>query len=334
MLLSIIIPMFNSSNYLDDLFQSLEGNYNPQVEIILVDDGSMDDTLIRCKNASFDKPWMKVYHNSNHGVSYSRNYGLKKASGDYVMFVDSDDIFEKDWYPKVLDSVSLNTNSDLIVFSKDIQTCNPDKNEMAKAIIGLDNSFSKGYLSTPWSKLFKRTVLIENEILFSENIIHGEDALFNLRVVLASKRISIIQKSIYRYRINASSVTHNYDCRFLDSNQNYLIELFNILNEHFCESDSIVFDCMNYSFIKSIYIFVGKISRLKFSSERRTAVHDFYSRDFYKTCLKQCKVNGNMSKKHSVIYHIVKLGYMKELVTLIVWLRRKDNQQKEKWIIV
>ena len=92
---SIIIPIYNSEKYLNACLESICNQTYKKLDIILVDDGSTDASAIICEKFKRQDQRIRVFNNSNHGVSYSRNYGLKKAYGNYIIFVDSDDICQK-----------------------------------------------------------------------------------------------------------------------------------------------------------------------------------------------------------------------------------------------
>ena len=112
--LSIIIPVYNAEKYLEQCLTSIYNEYNDAIEVILIDDGSTDGSS-RIYNNFRDKN-LKIYKNTNHGVSYSRNYALTKAKGKYIMFIDADDYLKEKWFDKI--HSYLDSQKDLIIFSK------------------------------------------------------------------------------------------------------------------------------------------------------------------------------------------------------------------------
>ena len=116
MKLSIIIPTYNSATYIKQCLDSIYKNalnIIDSFEVIVVNDGSTDNTSDILNQYQFQN--LKIYTNSNHGVSYSRNYGIGKASGKYIMFVDSDDLLIENWFNII--NKYLDNNIDFLLFT-------------------------------------------------------------------------------------------------------------------------------------------------------------------------------------------------------------------------
>ena len=224
--LSIIIPVYNNEKYIESCIKSIltsEVDKN-KVEIIVVDDGSTDNSRLICDkyvNENF-----KIYSNSNHGVSYSRNFGISVSSGEFIMFVDSDDELSSDWYGKA--SKYFDSEDDIIVFSKDINRIPGEKKEVLDNIVGIDNFI--GYLSSPWSKFYRRTFLEKKGIKFYEDVINGEDMLFNVKCFLETDKYTFVRSSIYKYRIHATSSTKKFDVNFIKYDLNFQKKLLETLS--------------------------------------------------------------------------------------------------------
>ena len=95
-LISIIVPVYNSEKYLEKCISSILNQTYKNIEIIIVDDGSKDKSVEICDNFSKNNKNIKVFHKKNEGVSIARNYGISKAKGDYILFIDSDDTIAKE----------------------------------------------------------------------------------------------------------------------------------------------------------------------------------------------------------------------------------------------
>ena len=120
MKLSIIIPVFNAEKYIEKCLKSIITNVAEteiEVELIIVNDGSTDGTSELLQRIEYKN--MKIFHNQNHGVSYSRNFGIEQATGDYIMFVDSDDILKSEWIKIILSSLTQH-EEDVIYYSNKI----------------------------------------------------------------------------------------------------------------------------------------------------------------------------------------------------------------------
>ena len=100
---SIVIPVYNTKNYVENCLKSCLSQTHKDIEIVVVDDGSKDNSLQICQRIASNDKRIKVFSKSNEGVSSARNFGLMKASGDYVCFVDSDDTIDRDFVERLLD---------------------------------------------------------------------------------------------------------------------------------------------------------------------------------------------------------------------------------------
>ncbi len=210
-LISVIIPIYNSEEYLEKLLSSLREMINEKIQVILVNDGSTDNSknIINRYNDIF-----KVIHlKKNHGVSYARNYGLKYATGKYITFVDSDDSISKDYFKVLLKNIE--SNHDIYAFElehvyKDRvnkNTCEYKKLYTKEELFS--NNFLKPYVFI-WvtNKCIKREVLLKNRISFNIDYSIGEDLDFMLKVLNSIKTIYFIDKTLYYYnRANSNSLT-------------------------------------------------------------------------------------------------------------------------------
>ena len=210
-LISVIIPIYNSEEYLEKLLSSLREMINDNIQVILVNDGSTDNSknIINRYNDIF-----KVIHlKKNHGVSYARNYGLKYAIGKYITFVDSDDSISKDYFKVLLKNIE--SNHDIYAFElehvyKDRvnkNTCEYKKLYTKEELFS--NNFLKPYVFI-WvtNKCIKREVLLRNRISFNIDYSIGEDLDFMLKVLNSIKTIYFIDKTLYYYnRSNSNSLT-------------------------------------------------------------------------------------------------------------------------------
>lgn len=114
-LVSIIIPVYNSEKFLKKCLESVYLQTYKNIEVIIIDDGSTDQSGRMCDEVSEKYKYIKIIHNSNQGVSMARNCGLDNANGDFIMFLDSDDWLEYDILAKVVEK-GIKTNADIIAF--------------------------------------------------------------------------------------------------------------------------------------------------------------------------------------------------------------------------
>ena len=208
--ISVIVPIYNAIKYLGATVESLLSVTEPDIEIILVDDGSTDGSGELC-NTVFDTR-VRVIHKENGGVSSARNAGLAVATGDYIGFLDADDLIYPDTY-SVLAEAAERTGADVAQCA--VVCVEPDGRERTvyqpKIEIILERPFSPRELTHHLcygccSKIYKRELL--EKIRFDEGFTIGEDLHFNLACLNLAKRMVISPKVGYRYMQREDSATH------------------------------------------------------------------------------------------------------------------------------
>lgn len=230
MKLSIIIPVYNSAKYLDNSLMTLVGVDNKYCEFVFVDDGSTDNSkeiisLYMSRNKN-----IRYVHKENGGVSSARNCGISIATGKYIMFLDSDDYLEENWYNCV--EPYLNSNYDMIIFSKNFNDGKINIEDLKKACLPYKNKYTNCRIMAPFSKLYLRKVILDNNVRFNTKIINGEDMLFNYKVLSLTSNIYLVNKTIYNYRVNFSSATNNYNDKINESNICFLNEISKLIEKN------------------------------------------------------------------------------------------------------
>lgn len=210
---SIIIPLYNAEKTIKVCLDSItkEIDYS-KMEVIIIDDGSDDNSSQIAQKYSN----IKILNKKNGGVSSARNLGLTVAEGKYVMFVDADDCMEAGWYTKVIEC--LKSNDDIYMFSKKYNF-EFDKKKAIEGIFIGENDYV--YISSVWSKIYKREIINNNNITFNENIINGEDAIFNLNLICLARNVKMKCDSIYKYRVSKMSYTKRFDPRIFSSDEEF-----------------------------------------------------------------------------------------------------------------
>lgn len=171
---SIIIPVYNVSRYLRRCIDSVLSQSYGDFELLLVDDGSSDDSGVICDEYAEKDDRIKVFHKKNGGVSSARNKGIDEARGNYVVFVDSDDYILSDRLSQIL-KLSDN-NPDIIVE----YYATPAEHKYKYKLIDIQDFDIIRNVGVIWTSAFRNKVLKENNIHFDETIWHGEDSLFVL----------------------------------------------------------------------------------------------------------------------------------------------------------
>jgi len=215
-LISIIVPVYNVEKYLRKCIDSIINQTYENIDIILIDDGSTDSSSEICNEYSKKDKRIKVIHKENRGVSSARNEGIKHARGEWITFIDSDDWIEKNFCEILLKKV-LETKSDVALCG--YNRINNKKTEKINAknreLIFNCNEYLIKSLNPQTGFGFCHMKLIKKEILkgiyFNENIVVGEDALFNVMISQNIKKAIFVEQALYNYRINNQSVVRKYD---------------------------------------------------------------------------------------------------------------------------
>lgn len=215
-LISVIIPLYNGEKHIENCLCSVSAQTYKDIEILVVDDGSKDNGATVVKNYQEKEPRVKLFQKENGGVSSARNLALKEASGDYIMFVDCDDTLKENCCEVLLDLIT-RQESDLaackFVYQKVSkgQVVKESNQVLHERTINTLQEFgesfqelfdNKVYLSV-WAKLYKKSLIDEGKIFFSEGIAIGEDMLFNFEYFEQSIKIAIKDYVGYEYKINA-----------------------------------------------------------------------------------------------------------------------------------
>ena len=212
-LISVIVPIYNVEKYLNKCIESIINQSYSNLEIILVDDGSKDNSGVMCDSYLLKDNRIKVIHKENGGLSDARNVGIEKAKGEYIIFIDSDDWIDKKMI-ETLYNIIKKDNSDIsicdyfLAYSEEIQTQKEDIE-----IINLSNieALKKIYdkdlgvcMIVAWNKLYKRN-LFKDDIRYPYGKIH-EDEFTTYKLLYKAKKISYINQKMYYYRQRENSI--------------------------------------------------------------------------------------------------------------------------------
>lgn len=253
MQLSIIVPVYNCENYLERCVKSIMSNTNNNIECILVDDGSIDNSFDICKKLADSDDRIKAFHTENRGVSAARNIGLENAQGRYVTFVDADDYLEKNAINLILDVIYKN-NPDCICYG--IQRVYEDKRtEHVKYIkSSLNEGFIKfsAYYYSVCNKVFKRQLISNNGIQFDCGITVCEDMLFSFKMLSLSKKTIYINNDLYNYYTNYLSVSN------IGTNEKRLDDyrVVSGLLEDFCRNHNILEQNTEFINYRKLYYYI------------------------------------------------------------------------------
>ena len=216
LIISIIVPVYNVEKELPRCVKSLINQTYKNIEIILVNDGSTDESGNICDKYKKNDLRIKVIHKTNGGLSDARNTGLKKASGDYILYVDSDDFIEEDSCERFIRL--LNDKPDIIVsnarekhkdYVYEIKHSNLDEKKIytGDEYIMLATKAKEWYAPACFN-LYSREFLIKTDLFFAKGLVH-EDMEMLPRVFLKAKTIKYLDYMFYQYIIRDNSITQN-----------------------------------------------------------------------------------------------------------------------------
>lgn len=220
---SIVVPVYNVEKYLKRCVDSLVEQSYSNIEILLVDDGSKDKSLSICRKYEMQDPRIRVFHKNNEGLGLTRNYGIAKATGDYLTFVDSDDYLTSDAVEVMLIK-AIQTDADVtiasmyyknemqkVVLQEGLYSKQDIKNVLMVHMMGNNANIKDAISYTATAKLFKKTLFSEKHLKFpSERKLIWEDLAFSMDVYPLCEKVFVLQKSIYYYCYNEDSLTHTY----------------------------------------------------------------------------------------------------------------------------
>ena len=214
-MISVIIPMYNAKLDIEKCVESIVHQTYKNIELIIIDDGSIDGSEILCDEIAKKDSHIHVIHKPNGGVSSARNRGLEVAQGEYVMFVDADDYLKPDLCEKLLAKIE---KAELAIGGYEqmtkkgsIMCCIQD------AVINLrenlneyfEEMFEKNAFNSPFAKLYKKEILGKQK--FQEDIALGEDLLFNLEYMRKCNTIAVVSTTSYIYNcLNENSATKKF----------------------------------------------------------------------------------------------------------------------------
>lgn len=209
-LISIIVPIYNAEIYLDKCIKSILNQSYDNFELILVNDGSADNSANIVKKYMENDKRIIYLNQKQSGVSAARNNGINNAHGDFITFIDADDMIEKDYLEYLL-SLFSNRNIDVTLSTFPFKIKNDSKknkqimddkvNEMSGIDATKEMLLYKIVISS-WNKMFKTELIKNKKIMFNENLSYGEGFEFVIKSFLASNRVAIGKRHIYDYRVD------------------------------------------------------------------------------------------------------------------------------------
>jgi len=243
MKVSIIIPIYNGTRYIPNMYQSLKDQTFQDFEIIYVNDGSKDDSLRLLREIEKNDARVSVFTQSNKGICASRNYGIEKAGGEYLIFLDQDDGIELNLVEKYVQAVT-EKKADVASFGKihyyevdgKVESVMPqvideelvtDSRRIIECLFNIDN---KKRLMTIWNCIYKKSLIDQYHLRFDEHFKHGdEDGMFNIEYALHCSVIFFSKECYYHYHIRKGiSTITKYNPDLLDNYLYYADKVYQV----------------------------------------------------------------------------------------------------------
>lgn len=238
--LSIIVPAYNASRFLSPCLSSILNQEYENIEVIVIDDGSTDCTGSIIDRYARQDERVRAIHKENGGVSKARNLGIEYATGEWLSFVDADDMITPDYAITVMSHVP---KADLIFFSS-VDLCPSgntiehllqnryagDRADIEKEIVWLkQNSQEFEFYGYTWNKIFRTDIIKKNNVRFREDLAVREDEIFTSHYVRHINSLATISPVLYKYRFGGDSLTvarkkpvvFEILCRYIEENTCY-----------------------------------------------------------------------------------------------------------------
>lgn len=275
-MVSIVVPAYNCSKTISACLESILNQSYKNIEIIVVDDGSTDDTCLIVEQYINKDNRIKLIKKSNSGPSGARNYGIENSSGEYLTFVDSDDIVYENYINNMIECM-MNENADLVIcnlirFDETTEKTNnnveskvevyKNKNEIINNFLNL---MGKGVVNSPVCKMYSLDIIKKNNIMMDESLSIGEDLQFNLCYFEYINKLIILPDILYQYNIYNSSLTVKHRLNLFDERK-VSIEMF----EKFLLKYKIDTNIVHYLYIKLLFAECIQMNRFRKIYKRNT----------------------------------------------------------------
>lgn len=337
-LISIIVPIYNVEKYLNKCIESIVNQTYENIEIILIDDGSNDNSGIICDEYAKKDNRIIVVHKENGGVSSARNKGLKIAKGEWISFVDADDWIEQNFCQTLLNKVT-QEQADIALCGYNRITDNRIEkiNANNQEVFLNSNEYLVKSLNPQTGFGFCHMKLIKKEVLksisFNERIEVGEDALFNIQLSTYIKKAVFLKQPLYNYRINNQSVVKRYDENYANKYlksmkiiEEYIWQEYNEENEENIEIKQNYYNFVAYHIMLIIVNYCYHPDNKMCNAQRKNMLKEVINNDLFIIGLKKSNYNNISLTRKITLYTLKHKLYW--LTAIICKIRQKQNRKK------
>lgn len=339
---SIIIPVYNTpKKYLEGCIKSVTRQTYKEIEIVIIDDGSKDEVANLLDKYAKEYQNIKVIHKVNEGVSTARNIGIKNSTGNWVVFVDSDDYVENNAIEKMINN---SENADIVISRTQMTTQDKASGYDEKIRINKSNKIEliKGLLSTKdskfffvdglWSKMYSSKLLKNMDIMFKADLPFGEDFIFNMSAYLSAKNIMYIPDVLYHWvRENEESVTRKYNPKLSEKQ----IKVIEYINKEFKESILKEYKQLYFEYVAKILLGIIRMQiyhseNKDGTSQKRETVKTIVKNKYFEECIQKVELNRlHKDRKLLIIILRNKMYYLIHPYVLLKIIKEKINKLKK-----
>lgn len=298
---SVIVAAYNEESTIEKCIMSLINQTYKYIEIIVIDDGSEDQTweILKKLKQKYD---IHIYRQQNQGVSVARNVGIEKATGKWIAFCDADDYY----LPYAIESLVLSAIKHKVnivqggldrkgKLEEEGVTCEIPSYVAEKILLNTETSLNRNiyeWLDTharqsihgPYGKVFDRDFLIKNEIYFPIDITLGEDLIFYLKALLNTKKVVIDTRDTYVVYNNPNSVTRRYNPELPDASDKFVEKITNLLKGKEELMDDLAYTIYNHycTAVNQYFLHPSKNTSIFLTAKelKRFGNNDYYQRSF------------------------------------------------------
>lgn len=336
MLISIIIPVYNTQKYLARCIHSLLQQTYTNIEILLIDDGSTDNSYSLCQEFAVQDSRIVLYHQKNQGVSAARNKGISLASGDFIMFVDSDDYVDPTICQSLIDGLNNSEYTDTqtvfcgyhFVHSKNEHVVKTENVVPSSTSIWNLEDFKKNYgpmlnskiLLSLWAKLFSAKVIKMQHLHFHEDLHIGEDLTFlqDYLLALPTINIAIVQKPLYYYDVKeGSSLSSSFDFSRLEGSRHLYQSMLDFCNHMGIFQNGAPYASLYY--FRSCSVFINQLMQ---HSDQLQFIQTILAFPETKQALKLVSATSAEGLYYTIAFRMPPL-LLKQFIKLRQWIIRK-----------
>ena len=265
-LVSILVPVYNTDKYLSKCLDSICNQTYSNIEIIVVNDGSKDNSYAIMEEFQKRDRRIKIYSKQNEGLPATRNYCFDKSSGEYILHIDSDDWIENSCVEKLVEA-AVNNNADMAVCdvfkeykNKSIIIREPYP-ELCNSTEFLDIFIFKNGRNYLWNKLIKKEIYSKNNIRSYEDISIGEDTMTLLRLIPMAKKIVYVNIPFYHYLCLNQGMSQSLRKNLMD-NYNGLSKIYDYYKEHNLNTDRFMLMRLRFVYSQLAFCTLGRAKKM------------------------------------------------------------------------